>query len=89
MKKVLLATLFSAFAMSSMAADLHPTCEEFLKEFGANLPAEAKPHLDAARAQYAALTKDQQAAACKESLDSLKNGDKGDDKDEGDKKDKE
>ena len=50
MKKVLLATLFSAFAMSSMAADLHPTCEEFLKEFGANLPAEAKPHLDAARA---------------------------------------
>ena len=31
MKKVLLATLFSVFAMSSMAADLHPTCEEFLK----------------------------------------------------------
>ena len=89
MKKVLLATLFSVFAMSSMAADLHPTCEEFLKEFSAKLPAEAKPQIDAARTQYAAFSKDQQAAACKESLEALKNGDKDDDKDEGDKKDKE
>lgn len=82
MKKVLLATLFSVFASSAMAADLHLTCEDFLKELSADMPAEAKAQIDASRTQYAALSKDQQAAVCKESLDALKSSKKDDDSDD-------
>lgn len=87
MKKVLLAALFATTAISASAADLHPNCEAFLKEFSANMPAEAKAQIDATRSQYAALPKDQQAAVCKESLDALKAGDKDSDKDDDDDKD--
>lgn len=73
--KKLLTVAFVAFSGSAMAADLHPTCEEYFKYFetvSGELPAEVKKEFEESKKQFAALPKTDQEMICKQSLDILK-----------------
>lgn len=74
MKKLLLVTL-TAFAGSVMAADLHPTCQEYFKQIEAvsgQLPAEVKSQVEASKQQIASIPAAAQEQSCKQGLDMLK-----------------
>lgn len=72
MKKLYLVAL-ATFAGSTMAADLHPTCQEYFKQIETvQLPAEVKAQLEASKQQFATLPAAAQEQACKQALDTLK-----------------
>lgn len=74
MKKLYLVAL-ATFAGSAMAADLHPTCQEYFKQIEAvsgQLPAEVKTQLEASKQQLAAMPAAAQEQACKQASDMLK-----------------